>query len=58
MFARAYRRLLYDVLPLGVDGLVTTCPTCYINFRFTSMRKKFPIRVYALAEIVDLGFRL
>lgn len=51
----AYGRLSRDVLPLGVDGLVTCCPVCYLNFKRTAAKKKVDLNVYDLAEIVSLS---
>jgi len=49
----AYERLVNDVAPLGVSALVTTCPTCHINFRYTAVKKSVEIKVYDLMEIVE-----
>ncbi len=49
----AVERLIKDVAPMGVSALVTTCPTCNINFRNASARKSLKIRVYDLMEIVE-----
>jgi Fe-S oxidoreductase len=49
----AAERLVKDVTPLGTSTLVTTCPTCHINFRNASARKSLGIKVYDLTEIVD-----
>lgn len=51
----AYRKLVRDVLPLGVEGLVTCCPMCYMNFKLISRRKKVPVKVYDLAEVVAMA---
>jgi Fe-S oxidoreductase len=51
----AYEKLIKDVSPLGVPALVTVCPTCNINFRYTAFRKSMGIKVYDLMEIVDLA---
>jgi Fe-S oxidoreductase len=47
-------RLKRDILPLEVDGLVTCCPLCNLNFRHTAAKKKIPLKVYDLAEIVAM----
>jgi Fe-S oxidoreductase len=46
-------RLKNDVEPLGVDSLVTACPTCQLNFRFSSVKNSMPIKIYDVAEIVE-----
>ena len=51
----AYRRLLRDVVPLRVEGLVTCCPICYMNFKLASAKKKVPVKVYDLAEIAAMS---
>lgn len=45
-------RLTKDVLPLGVERLITTCPACYMNFKYTSIDRSIPIEVQDLAELV------
>jgi Fe-S oxidoreductase len=51
----AESRLRRDILPLEVDGIVTCCPLCNLNFRHTAAKNKIPLKVYDLAEIVALG---
>jgi Fe-S oxidoreductase len=48
-------RLRRDILPLEVDGIVTCCPLCNLNFRHTAAKKKIPLKVYDIAEIVAMG---
>jgi Fe-S oxidoreductase len=50
----AYSRLK-DLQPLGVDVLTTACPLCQMNFRYTSLRKSVPIKIYDITEIVELA---
>jgi heterodisulfide reductase subunit D len=50
-------KLSKEVLPLGVDSLVTSCPMCYLNFKFTSMKKKMPLKVYDLCEIAVMSVK-
>jgi len=45
-------RLKNDVKPLGVDSLATACPTCQLNFRFSSLKNSIPIKIYDVTEIV------
>jgi heterodisulfide reductase subunit D len=37
----AYTRLVEDVIPLGVDALVTSCPQCYLTFQSTLQSQLF-----------------
>jgi len=46
-------RLKNDVKPLGVSSLATACPTCQLNFRFSSIKNSIPIKIYDVAEIVE-----
>ena len=48
-------RLRNDVKPLDVDSLVTACPTCQLNFRFSSIKNAIPIKIYDVTEIVELA---
>ena len=52
----AYSRLK-DLQPLKVDALTTACPLCEMNFRYTSVRKSVPIKVWDITEIVELTLR-
>lgn len=49
----ALEKLIKDVAPLSVSGLVTACPTCHINLRNASMRKPMRIKVYDVMEVVE-----
>ncbi|MEE9151552.1 MAG: heterodisulfide reductase-related iron-sulfur binding cluster, partial [Thermoplasmata archaeon] len=51
----AERKLSKEVLPLGVEALVTSCPMCYLNFKYSSIKKKIPLKIYDLNEIVAMG---
>ncbi len=46
-----------DILPLSVEGLVTCCPSCYLNFKRTALKNKIPIKIYDLSEVVALSRR-
>lgn len=46
-------RLKNDIKPLEVDSLATACPTCQLNFRFSSVKNSIPIKIYDVAEIVE-----
>lgn len=48
-------RLKKDVLPTGAQGLVSACPSCYMNFYYVIAREDLPLRVYDLMEIVDMA---
>ena len=45
-------RLTRDIQPLGVDKLVTACPACYMNFKYTSIDRSIPVEVVDLSELV------
>jgi len=49
----AHSLLIDEVLPLKVDALITACPTCFINLKYTSRLKKIRIPIYDLVEFVD-----
>jgi len=49
----AMQKLVTDVAPLRVSGLVTACPTCHINLRNASMRKPTGNKVYDVVEVVE-----
>ena len=51
----ANNMLTNDILPLGVEGLVTCCPSCYLNFKRTTLKNKIPIKIYDLSEIVAMS---
>ena len=51
----ANNMLTEEVLPLGVEGLVTCCPSCYLNYRRTALKNKIPIKIYDLSEVVALS---
>ncbi len=50
----AEKKLLREVLPLDVDALVTSCPMCYMNFKFTATKYKIPLKIFDLSEIVEM----
>ncbi len=50
----AEKKLTKEVLPLDVDALVTSCPMCYMNFKFTATKNKIPLKIYDLSEIVAM----
>lgn len=45
-------RLTRDIVPLDVDKLVTACPACHMNFRYTTIDRSIDIEVVDLAELV------
>jgi Fe-S oxidoreductase len=51
----ANNMLTKDILPLGVEGLVTCCPSCYLNFKRTALKNKIPIKIYDLSEVAALS---
>jgi len=52
----AYSHLFEEVLPLNVEAIVTACPMCYMNLKYTSRIKKVKLQVYDLTEIAEKGF--
>lgn len=53
----ANNMLIKDILPLEVEGLVTCCPSCYLNFKRTALKNKIPIKIYDLSEVAALSRR-
>ncbi|MCX8204804.1 MAG: (Fe-S)-binding protein [Candidatus Nezhaarchaeota archaeon] len=51
----AYRKLVREVLPLKVRGLVTCCPMCYMNFSLAAKRSKLPISIYDISSVVSMS---
>jgi Fe-S oxidoreductase len=49
----AYSRLNNDIVPLGVDILTTACPQCHMNFRLTARRKRIPLQINDITELVE-----
>jgi Fe-S oxidoreductase len=47
--------IVNDVLPTGAEALVTTCPTCQLNFSYAVKWERMPLKVYDLMEIVDMA---
>jgi len=38
-----------------VDAIVTCCPMCYNNFRYTLKKMKSPIKAYELSEVIAMA---
>lgn len=53
----ANNMLTKEILPLGVEGLVTCCPSCYLNFKRTALKNKIPLKIYDLSEVAALCVR-
>jgi len=51
----AYSHLFEEALPLNVEAIITACPMCYMNLKYTSRIKKVNLQVYDLAEIAEKG---
>jgi heterodisulfide reductase subunit D len=51
----AASKLKREIIPMNVDALVTSCPMCAMNFKYASIKKKIPIKVYDLSEIVAMS---
>ncbi|MBI5359666.1 MAG: (Fe-S)-binding protein [Planctomycetes bacterium] len=43
-----------EVVPLGVDAIVTSCPSCYLNFKRSLAKLKSSIKIYDLTELGGL----
>jgi Fe-S oxidoreductase len=50
-------KLEKEVIPLEVDALVTSCPMCYMNFKYALIKKKIPLKIYDISEIVLMGLK-
>jgi heterodisulfide reductase subunit D len=50
----AQKMLERDVLPLGVDALVSSCPMCHLNFKYAAKKGKMPLKVYDISEIIAM----
>ncbi len=53
----ASRKLEVSMAHIDAQAVVTTCPMCYNNFRYTVKKNKSPLRVYELSELVAMGLR-
>jgi Fe-S oxidoreductase len=51
----ASRKLEKSLRNVEADAIVTCCPVCYNNFRYTLKKAKSPLKVYELAEIVAMA---
>jgi len=49
----AHQKLLEDLSPLNVDGVVTGCPACILSMRNASRVLEMDIQVLDLAEVVS-----
>ena len=47
-------KLKREIVPMEVDALVTSCPMCVMNFKYAAIKKKIPVKVYDLSEIVAM----
>jgi Fe-S oxidoreductase len=50
----AAAKIKREILPMEVDALVTSCPMCVMNFKYASIKKKIPVKVHDLSEIVSM----
>jgi len=48
----ASMRITKDIMPLGPEILVTSCPSCYLNFSRAMERGEFGIRLLDISEMV------
>jgi len=53
----AHARITEDIIPLHVDALAVTCPLCYTNFLYTSIRHSIGIKIYDIMEIMEMALR-
>jgi Fe-S oxidoreductase len=51
----ARSKLEDDLLPLGVDGIVTGCPACILSLRDAMRTLQLDKEVLDLAEVVAYG---
>jgi len=49
----ASTRLIKDVVPLDVDLMTTCCPACYMNFRYTTIKRSIPVKICDVMEVVE-----
>ena len=49
----AFTRLMEDVVPLDVDLMTTCCPACYMNFRYTAIKRSIPVKICDVMEVVE-----
>ncbi len=49
----AFTRLENDVVPLGVDLMTTCCPACYMNLRYTAIKRAIPVKICDVMEVVE-----
>jgi len=50
MSAAAYR--LSQFINQGVRTVISACPTCYLNFRYTALTHEIPIEVLDISQVV------
>jgi len=48
----AFTRLAKDVAPLDVDFMTTCCPACYMNLRYTTIKRSIPVKICDIMEVV------
>lgn len=49
----AFTRLAKDVVPLDVNLMATCCPACYMNFRYTAIKRSIPVKVCDVMDVVE-----
>lgn len=49
----ANEKLSNEILTLKPDALVTSCPSCWVNFLYNVQRHEMPLKIYDLCELVD-----
>ncbi len=53
----AASKLKREIIPMEVDALVSSCPMCVMNFKYASIKKKIPMKIYDLSGIVAMCYR-
>jgi Fe-S oxidoreductase len=49
----AHSKIMEEIVPLGIDGVVTGCPACILSLRNAAKTLGWEIEIYDLSEIVD-----
>jgi len=49
----SHEKMMEEILPMGVDGIVTGCPACILSLRFAVKALDNSLPVYDLSELVS-----
>lgn len=44
---------LNEAIDVGASALVTACPQCHVNFTLAAKRRRLPIKIYDLAQVLE-----